>query len=85
MSISSQTTSGVSLGSLPVRNYSVLGASKEYSIAYFGFDSADTLHQFIDKYNNFVVEVDQKKEYTLQVTQAIYQAIPTLVDHQHSQ
>ena len=50
----------------------VLGASKEYSIAYFGFDSEEILNQFVEKYNNFVVEVDQKKEYKLQVTRSIY-------------
>ena len=62
---------------MPVRNFTVLGASKEYSIAYFGFDSEDILDQFISKYNNFVVEVDQKKKYSLEVTRAIYQAMPS--------
>ena len=33
-------------------------ASQEYSVAYFGFDNAQTMEQFVEKYNNFVVEVD---------------------------
>jgi hypothetical protein len=35
-----------------------LGASAEYSIAFFGFDNIETLELFIAEYNNFVVEVD---------------------------
>ena len=33
-------------------------ASQEYSVAYFGFDSVEVMNQFIEKYHNFVVEVD---------------------------
>jgi hypothetical protein len=44
---------------LPTRSYAMLGAaSQEYSVAYFGFDSAQIMDQFIAKYHNFVVEVD---------------------------
>ena len=58
--------------------YAILGAAaQEYSVAYFGFDSAEILDQFLSKYNNFVVEVDQKRKYSLEVTRALFQAMPT--------
>ena len=44
---SSSSTSGLSLGSLPIRNFAILGASSEYSMAYFGFDNLETMEQFI--------------------------------------
>lgn len=47
-----------------------------YSIAYFGFDDETTMNSFIRKYDNFVVEVDQKRKYVLQVTRALYQTMP---------
>lgn len=47
-------------------------ASQEYSVAYFGFDNAEIMDQFIGKYNNFVVEVDQRRKYSLEVSQAWY-------------
>ena len=52
-------------------------ASHEYSVAYFGFDSAEIMEQFIAKYNNFVVEVDQKRKYCLEVSRAWYQPMTT--------
>ena len=52
-------------------------ASHEYSVAYFGFDSAEIMEQFIAKYNNFVVEVDQKRKYSLEVSRAWYQPMTT--------
>ena len=55
---SSSMNSGLSLGSLPIRNFAILGASTEYSVAYFGFDNLTTMEEFIARYNNFVVEVD---------------------------
>lgn len=60
------------------RNYSLLGSSAEYSVAYFGFDDKEVLSEFIRKYNNFVVEVDHKRKYVLQVTKAIFQDMPVL-------
>ena len=51
-------------------------ASQEYSVAYFGFDSCKIMEQFISKYNNFVVEVDQKRKYCLEVSRAWYQPMP---------
>jgi len=53
-------------------------ASQEYSVAYFGFDSALIMDQFVAKYNNFVVEVDQKRKYSLEVTRALYQPMPSI-------
>ena len=73
------STTGLSLGSLPTRSYAMLGAaSQEYSVAYFGFDSPLIMDQFVEKYNNFVVEVDQKRKYSLEVKRALYQPMPTL-------
>ena len=57
-------TGSLSLGSLR-NNYAILGASAEYSMAFFGFDNLETMEQFIAQYNNFVVEVDQKRKYSL--------------------
>ena len=76
------STTGLSLGSLPTRSsYSMLGAaSHEYSVAYFGFDSAEIMEQFIAKYNNFVVEVDQKRKYCLEVSRAWYQDMTTTAE-----
>ena len=54
-------------------------ASQEYSVAYFGFDSASVMEQFIEKYDNFVVEVDNKRKYSLEVSRAWYQPMPTLL------
>lgn len=34
------------------------------------------MEQFIAKYNNFVVEVDQKRKYCLEVSRAWYQPMP---------
>ena len=59
-------------------------ASQEYSVAYFGFDSAEIREQFIAKYNNFVVEVDQRRKYSLEVSRAWYQPMPTLNQSQKS-
>ena len=77
-SFGGQSNIGLSLGSLPIRNYAVLGASKEYSVAYFGFDSKEILDEFVAKYNNFVVEVDNNQKYTLQVSRALYQTMPSI-------
>ena len=45
---SQSSTTGLSLGTLPTRSYAQLGAaSQEYSVAYFGFDSAEIMEQFI--------------------------------------
>ena len=38
------------------------------------------MNQFIEKYHNFVVEVDQKRRYILEVTRAWYQQMPTLAE-----
>ena len=78
-------TTGLSLGSLPTRSYAILGAaSQEYSVAYFGFDSEEVMNQFVEKYNNFVVEVDQKRKYSLEVTRALYQPMPSLLKNSES-
>jgi len=55
-------------------------ASQEYSVAYFGFDSAEIMEQFVAKYDNFIVEVDQKRKYCLEVSRAWYQPMPIYVD-----
>jgi len=63
---------GANTGS-SLRSYSLaLGLGTEYSVAYFGFDDKATLDHFIEKYDNFVVEVDHRRKYVLQVTRAIY-------------
>ena len=72
VSSSSSMNSGLSLGSLPIRNFSILGASTEYSVAYFGFDDIKVMEEFIAKYDKFVVEVDKGRKYSLQVTKALY-------------
>ena len=54
-------------------------ASQEYSVAYFGFDSSQIMEEFIQKYHNFVVEVDNKRKYCLEVSRAWYQPMPTLL------
>ena len=59
-------------------------ASQEYSVAYFGFDNAEIREQFIEKYNNFVVEVDQRRKYSLEVSRSWYQCMPTLHIQQNS-
>ena len=51
-------------------------ASQEYSVAYFGFDSEQVMQEFIDKYNNFVVEVEQRRKYSLEVSRAWFQPMP---------
>lgn len=43
-----------------MRAYGLFGGSPEFSVAYFGFDDEATLNQFIEKYDNFVIEVDNK-------------------------
>ena len=55
--VTSKNTGSLSLGSIR-NNYAILGASAEYSIAFFGFDNIETMELFIAEYNNFVVEVD---------------------------
>ena len=66
---------------MPTRSYAILGAaSAEYSVAYFGFDSAEIMNQFVTKYNNFIVEVDQKRKYTLEVSRAWYQPMPSIIE-----
>ena len=37
------------------------------------------MEQFIEKYDNFVVEVDNKRKYSLEVSRAWYQPMPTLL------
>jgi Smg-4/UPF3 family len=64
--------------SLSMRVYGMFGGSQEFSVAYFGFDDEDTLSQFIKKYDNFVIEVDNKQKFVLQVSRAIYQTMPSL-------
>ena len=77
-----RSTTGLSLGSLPTRSYAMLGAaSAEYSVAYFGFDNSEIMDQFITKYNNFIVEVDQRRRYTLEVSRAWYQPMPSILDN----
>jgi len=55
-----------------------LGASTEYSVAYFGFDDIKVMEQFIAKYDKFVVEVEKGRKYNLQVTKALYQTMPAI-------
>ena len=74
--------SGLSLGSLPIRNFAISRASNEYSVAYFGFEDHTTMEEFIAKYNKFVVEVDKKGKYYLQVTRALYQTMPSYSNEQ---
>jgi hypothetical protein len=38
------------------------------------------MNSFIRKYDSFVVEVDQKRKYVLQVTRALYQTMPVYKD-----
>lgn len=58
----------------------MFGGSQEFSVAYFGFDDEDTLQQFINKYDNFVIEVDNKQKFVLQVSRTIFQTMPSLKD-----
>jgi hypothetical protein len=63
--------------SLSMRVFGRFGGSQEFSVAYFGFDDTETLHQFIKKYDNFVIEVDHKQKYVLQVSRATFQTMPS--------
>jgi hypothetical protein len=65
---------------MSMRVYGMFGGSQEFSVAYFGFDDEDTLQQFIKKYDNFVIEVDHKQKFVLQVSRAIYQTMPSMKD-----
>lgn len=65
-----------------MRNYGMFGGSQEFSVAYFGFDDENTLVDFIKKYDNFVIEVDNKQKFVLQVSRAIYQTMPSIKDEQ---
>ena len=62
---SSLSSNAYLYSSLAVRAYAMLGGSPEYSVAYFGFDDEATLAQFISKYNNFTIEVDNKQKHVL--------------------
>ena len=70
-------TTGLSLGHGPSKSYQLTSSSSEFSNAYFGFKKESDLVEFIDKYDKFVVEVDNRRRYELQVSRAWYQAMPT--------
>lgn len=61
-----------------MRVYGLFGGSQEFSVAYFGFDNEDTLKKFISKYDNFIIEIDNKQKFVLQVIRATFQAMPSI-------
>lgn len=61
-----------------MRVYGLFGGSQEFSVAYFGFDDEDTLKNFIEKYDNFIIEIDNKQKFVLQVIRATFQTMPSI-------
>ena len=54
-------------GQFSQHNLAIHHNTTEYSVAYFGFEDADILKQFIQKYDKFQVN-DGKRTYDLQVS-----------------
>ena len=71
-------SSAFASNSLSMRVSGRFHGTKEFSVAYFGFDDPSTLEQFISKYNNFVIELDHKQKFELEVSRALFQSMPAL-------